>query len=68
MKQLLNTAKQAVGQFGKDEDGAQVVEYALVIAMVSIVLAIALSALNLNVAALSTRIANCLDGNAATAC
>lgn len=65
MKQFLINAKQAAQQFGQEEDGAQVVEYALIIALVSITLAVALAALDINVATLSTRIADCLSGNLA---
>lgn len=45
MNKFLNAAKNAIRSFAKDEDGAQVVEYALIIAVVSIALVIALQAL-----------------------
>ena len=66
MKNYLEAAKASIAEFGHEDEGAQVVEYALIIALVSIALAVALSALDLNVTALSTRIADCLTGN--TAC
>jgi len=49
--------------FLREEDGAQVVEYALIIAVVSIALVIALSALTANGGGFSTfitRVTNCL--------
>jgi pilus assembly protein Flp/PilA len=50
-------------RFAADEDGAQVVEYALIIAVVSIALVIALHALTDNggsFASFITRVTNCL--------
>lgn len=46
MNKFLNTVKNSVGSFAKEEDGAQVVEYALIIAVVSIALVIALQSLS----------------------
>ncbi len=45
MNKLLNAVNDFSRSFAKDEDGAQVVEYALIIAVVSIALVIALQAL-----------------------
>ena len=45
MYKLMQTAKHAAHAFAREEDGAQVVEYALIIAVVSIALVIALKAL-----------------------
>jgi pilus assembly protein Flp/PilA len=45
MNKFLNTVNNSVRSFAKEEDGAQVVEYALIIAVVSIGLVIALKAL-----------------------
>lgn len=45
MNKFLNTVNQSVRSFAKEEDGAQVVEYALIIAVVSIALVVALRAL-----------------------
>ena len=39
---ILNATKEMMVSFAREEDGAQVVEYALVIALVSIALAVAL--------------------------
>lgn len=53
----------ALRRFGRDEEGAQVVEYALIIAVVSIALVIALQALTTggSFSGLITRIGNCLS-------
>ena len=45
MKKLLIALDNAVHSFAKDEEGAQVIEYALIIAVVSIILVIALGGL-----------------------
>jgi pilus assembly protein Flp/PilA len=42
MKSLLKTAGKSLQSFVRDDDGAQVVEYALIIAVVSIILVVAL--------------------------
>lgn len=65
--------KQFFSDFARDESGAQVVEYALIIALVSIVIALALGGETANgglqgsFAALVTRVTNCLNGTACTA-
>jgi pilus assembly protein Flp/PilA len=45
MNTFLKAVKQSVQSFARDEEGAQVVEYALIIAVVSIILVVALQAL-----------------------
>ena len=45
MNTFLNTVNNSIRSFAKDEEGAQVVEYALIIAVVSIALVIALQSL-----------------------
>ena len=45
MNKLIKAIKNGVVNFSRDEEGAQVVEYALIIAVVSIVLVIALRGL-----------------------
>lgn len=45
MNKILNTVNNSVRSFAKDEEGAQVVEYALIIAVVSIALVVALRTL-----------------------
>ena len=45
MSKLLTAIKNGAVDFGRDEEGAQVVEYALIIAVVSIALVVALQAL-----------------------
>lgn len=47
--------------FVQEEDGAQVIEYALIIALVSIALAIALGALDLPLNTLQSRVSNCVS-------
>ena len=46
MNSFLKSAQQSIRSFGRDEEGAQVVEYALIIAVVSLVLVVSLSRLN----------------------
>jgi len=63
MNKFLTIANNSIRSFAKDEDGAQVVEYALIIAVVSIALVIALSALTANgggFATFITRVTTCL--------
>jgi len=59
----MNQISGTLRAFLREEDGAQVVEYALIIAVVSIALVIALSALTANGGGFSTfitRVTNCL--------
>lgn len=42
---ITSATKQMIAQFAREEDGAQIVEYGLIIAVVSIALVIALSSL-----------------------
>jgi pilus assembly protein Flp/PilA len=65
MNQLLN----AVRAFAHEDDGAQVVEYALIIAVVSIALVLALNGLTTGnyFADFIGRVANCLQGTACSA-
>lgn len=57
----MNKLMQLVQAFGRDEEGAQVIEYALIIAVVSITLVIALRDLNgSNFDNFITRVGNCL--------
>jgi len=54
----------ALKRFARNEEGAQVVEYALIIAVVSIVLVIALSSLDgRQFNSLIARVTNCLISN-----
>ena len=46
MNKLLMAIKNGAVDFGRDEEGAQIVEYGLIIAVVSIALVIALSAIS----------------------
>ncbi|NHZ40343.1 MULTISPECIES: Flp family type IVb pilin [Massilia] len=63
MNAFLKTISQSVQSFARDDEGAQVVEYALIIAVVSIILVVALR--NLTGADFSgfiTRVGTCLTG------
>ncbi|MBT2303025.1 Flp family type IVb pilin [Variovorax paradoxus] len=65
MAKFLKVLGGAIGSFAKDEEGAQVVEYALIIAVVSIALVLALQALTANNGGFDlfiTRVSNCLQG------
>jgi pilus assembly protein Flp/PilA len=63
MNSILKTASQSIGSFARDEQGAQVVEYALIIAVVSIILVVALRDLTgTNFSGFITRVAACLSG------
>lgn len=61
----MNSIKNAIATFVHEEDGAQVVEYALIIAVVSIVLVLALGSSTTGItskfAAFVTRIGTCLS-------
>ena len=65
MNKLINAIKNGAVNFSRDEEGAQVVEYALIIAVVSIALVIALRALTVSgggFAGFITRVGVCLTG------
>ena len=69
MNSFLKSAQQSIRSFGRDEEGAQVVEYALIIAVVSIVLVVALRGLNAaSFAGFIGRVTACLNGTTATSC
>lgn len=70
MNSFFKSLVSSVGTFSKEEEGAQVVEYALIIAVVSIGLVVALDALADNgggFATFITRVTTCLTGTAACA-
>jgi pilus assembly protein Flp/PilA len=61
MKQWMHTSARALKRFARDEEGAQVVEYALIIAVVSIALVLAIKGLtNGNFADFVARVDACL--------
>ena len=64
MNKLINAIKQGAVNFARDEEGAQVVEYALIIAVVSIALVVALRGLTTastgGFAGFITRVTSCL--------
>ncbi|MDO9279773.1 MAG: Flp family type IVb pilin [Polaromonas sp.] len=71
MNQFIKSINTSISSFVKEEDGAQVVEYALIIALVSIGLAATLGSsadggLKGAFDALVTRVGNCFAANATT--
>ena len=60
MNTFLKTAKQSIVSFARDEEGAQVIEYALIIAVVSIALVLGLQGLQGNFTTFIQRVATCL--------
>lgn len=68
MNKLFNSMKDSALTFAKEEDGAQVIEYALIIAVISIALVLALQGLSGGFAAFITRVTNCLTTGTAAAC
>jgi len=69
MNKFINAVNKSVASFVQDEEGAQVVEYALIIAVVSIGLVLALSSGTANLKTafgnLVTRVNTCLTGTCA---
>jgi pilus assembly protein Flp/PilA len=63
MKDLLATFAGSAGSFLRDEEGSQVIEYALIIAVVSIALVVALNGLTgTNFSGFINRVGTCLTG------
>lgn len=63
MNKFLSKMNSSIRSFAKEEDGAQVVEYALIIAVVSIALVVALQALTDDGGSFTqfiTRVTDCL--------
>ncbi len=63
MNKIITALKNGVVNFARDEEGAQIVEYALIIAVVSIALVIALAAIAGGTGPFSafiTRVTDCL--------
>jgi pilus assembly protein Flp/PilA len=56
----METLKNSISSFLRDEEGAQVIEYALIIAVISIILVIGLRGLNGNFSTFIARVATCL--------
>ncbi|MBC7454135.1 MAG: Flp family type IVb pilin [Massilia sp.] len=68
MNAFLKSANQTIRSFANDEEGAQVVEYALIIAVVSIILVVALRNLTgTSFNGFITRVATCLTTSASCA-
>ena len=72
MNKIFSSISNSFSTFLKDEEGAQVVEYALIIAVISIALVVALSALTTTAGngftAFITRVRTCLTSTVAGAC
>lgn len=70
MSNFVNTLRQASAAFIKDEEGAQVVEYALIIAVVSVILVAALAGGNGSISdgfsSLVTKVNTCLTTGSCT--
>ena len=63
MNKFLSVANGSIRSFAKDEEGSQVVEYALIIAVVSIALVVALRDLTgTSFSGFITRVGTCLAG------
>jgi pilus assembly protein Flp/PilA len=61
MQNLIKAAGRSLRSFARDDEGAQVVEYALIIAVVSIILVVALRDLTgTSFSGFITRVENCL--------
>jgi len=68
MNTFLKAASQSIKSFARDDDGAQVVEYALIIAVVSIILVVALRNLTgTSFTGFIARVATCLTTAASCA-
>jgi pilus assembly protein Flp/PilA len=68
MKTFLKAAGKSLRSFARDDDGAQVVEYALIIAVVSIILVVALRNLTgTSFTGFIGRVATCLTSSASCA-
>jgi pilus assembly protein Flp/PilA len=63
----MNKFFKSIRSFAIEEDGAQVIEYALIIAVVSIALIVAISNLDNGLSGFVTRVENCLSGSGCTA-
>lgn len=60
MKQFISRIR----NFGNEEDGATMVEYGLMVALIAVVCLVAVTALGVNVAAIFQQIANSISGTA----
>ena len=68
MNKFIEAIKNGAVNFSRDEEGAQVVEYALIIAVVSIALVLALQALGgASFTTFINRVSLCLSGGVCTA-
>lgn len=65
---ILSASKNMIAQFAREEEGAQIVEYGMIIGAISLVLIGLLATLrNQDFSGLVTKIQACLSGNASCA-
>ena len=60
MNNFFNAVNSSIRTFSKDEEGAQIVEYALIIATISIALIVLMAPIKTDFGAWVTRVTNCL--------
>ena len=60
MNKFLNTLKSSAASFAKDEEGAQIVEYALIIATISIALIVSMGSIRTGFSTWVKRVTDCL--------
>ena len=66
MNNFLNTINNSISSFVKDEEGAQVIEYALILAVVSLVVIVALASISGEpITTMVAKIVACFGGAAA---
>lgn len=65
---IIKAFKNSAMNFAKEEEGAQVIEYALIVAVVSIALVLALSGIDSNFAGFKDRVATCLTNTTPGSC
>lgn len=56
----MNTIQNFIRDFAREDDGAQVIEYALIIAVVSIALILAIKSIDGSLSGFVTRVTDCL--------
>ena len=67
MNNIFNNINTSVSTFAKEEEGAQIVEYALIIATISIALIVLIDPLKTNFGAWVTRVTTCLTAGSTCA-
>ena len=63
MTNFLNTVNNSISSFVKDEEGAQVIEYALILAVVSLIVIVALARVSgLPITTMVNKVISCMGG------